>query len=101
MVVHSSVLEVKKEKTLKKRIAKQKEELEKSAKELARQRFACIPDAERALKSLQEKAEAMGFATQDEIKLEENVPIPARAAPRRGNNRKSLLLTGVNAKLER
>lgn len=84
VVVYSSVLDAKKEKTLKKRIAKQKEELEKLAKELARQRFACIPDAERALKSLQEKAEAMGFATQGEIKLEEKRSYSGKGRPRKG-----------------
>lgn len=84
VVVYSSVLDAKKEKTLKKRIAKQKEELEKLAKELARQRFACMPDAEAALKSLQEKAEAMGFTTQGEIKVEEKRSYTGRGRPRKG-----------------
>lgn len=81
-MVYSSVLDAKKEKTLKKRIAKQKEKLQKLAKELAKQRFACIPYAETALKKLQAKAEEMGFTTQGEIKQEEKRSYSGRDRPR-------------------
>jgi transposase len=84
IVVYSSVLDAKKEKTLKKRITKQKEELTKIAKELAKQSFACIPDAEAALNKLQTNAEEMGFTTQSEIELEEKRSYSGKGRPRKG-----------------
>jgi transposase len=83
-VVYSSVLDVRKEKTLQKRIAKQKEELEKLAKDLAKQKFACMPDTETALKKFQAKAEEMGFTTQGEIKQEEKRSYVSKGRPRKG-----------------
>ena len=84
VVVYSSVLDAKKEKTLKKRIAKQKEELQKLAKDLAKQKFACAPDAETALKKFQAKAEEMGFTIQGEIKQEEKRSYSGKGRPRKG-----------------
>jgi transposase len=56
-VVQPSALEKRKEKTLQKRLAKQREALSKEARELFAQSFACAPDAERALGDLQDQAQ--------------------------------------------
>ncbi|MTV49404.1 hypothetical protein GJ688_10485 [Heliobacillus mobilis] len=48
VVVHSSALDAKKEKTVDKRIFTQEKKLTKDAKELAQKAFVCAADAEKA-----------------------------------------------------
>jgi transposase len=64
VVVQSSSLEMRKEKTLTRRIKVQKEELEKESKGLATQDFACEPDARSAMEELVAKAATLGFQVQ-------------------------------------
>jgi transposase len=84
LVVQSSALEKRKEKTLKKRLAKQQESLSKVARELSAQSFACVPDAARALKDLQDKASKLGFATEGGVETFVELSYPHKGRPRKG-----------------
>jgi len=68
VVVQSSALEASKEKTLKRRIAKQHGELEKLAKELSGQEFACEPDALSALNTFRDIVTNKDFVFQGAVK---------------------------------
>jgi transposase len=81
LVVQSSALEKRKEKTLQKRLAKQQEQLSKEARELSARSFACVPDAARALGDLQDKTSKLGFTTEGGV---ETVVDPIRDAPAKG-----------------
>jgi transposase len=84
LVVQSSALEKRKEKTLKKRLAKQQESLSKEARELSARSFACVPDAERALGDLQVKAAKLGFATEGGVETSVVLSYPHKGRPRKG-----------------
>jgi transposase len=70
IVVHSSALDEKKEKTLKKSWEKQRAELEQQAKELARRPFACRADAEKAIAIFERKHQAKPFTFQGQVREE-------------------------------
>jgi len=65
VVVHSSSLKAQKEKTVVKRLAKEKDKLQKEAARLFRQSFACKPDARAAVESFLTEARKQGFDVQD------------------------------------
>jgi len=84
VVVRSSSLDGRKEKSLKKRVAKWKKDLEKQARELVTQHFVCEPDALAALEKFQSKAAKMGFEVQGKVKLDEKLSYPHKGRPRKG-----------------
>lgn len=69
VVVHSSQLETQKEKTVLKRMAKTKEQLDKQAAKLQRESFACEPDAVKAMQSFLNEANKQGFDAQGSIEV--------------------------------
>jgi transposase len=83
VVVQSSSLEMRKEKTLARRIKVQKEELEKESKGLATQDFACEPDARSAMEELVAKAATLGFQVQGETVKEETASYSHKGRPRK------------------
>jgi transposase len=84
LVVQSSSLEKTKEKTLERRINRQKEELAKEAKDLAVRDFACDADAGSALDELMAKAVARGFHAQGNTMKEEAASYSHKGRPRKG-----------------
>jgi uncharacterized protein YcaQ len=80
-------MERRKARTLQKRIAKQQELLSKEGRELSSKSFACIPDAERALGDLQDKASKLGFATERGVETVVNLSYPHKGRPRKGVSR--------------
>jgi transposase len=84
VVVQSSSLEKRKEKTLARRISVQKEELEKEAKALATKDYACEPDACSAMEELVAKAAALGFQVQGATLKEETSSYSHKGRPRKG-----------------
>jgi transposase len=84
LVVQSSSLEKTKEKTLERRINRQKEELGKEAKDLAVRDFACDADAGSALDELMAKAVARGFHAQGNTMKEETASYSHKGRPRKG-----------------
>ena len=83
LVVQSSALEKRKAKTLQKRIAKQRESLSKEARELLAKRFACAPDARKALDELQDKASKLGFMTEGKVETVIDLSYPHQGRPRK------------------
>ncbi len=79
-----AALEKRKAKTLQKRIARQQESLSKEARELLAQSFACVPDAERALGDLKDKAERLGFAAEGTVETVVDLSYPHKGRPRKG-----------------
>ena len=73
LVVHSSKLEARKEKTLERRFGKLRDELRKEAVALRKREFACEEDARRGGAELLEKAAKKGIAAACTIELEETV----------------------------
>jgi transposase len=84
VVVQSSTLEERKEKTLLRRIKIQKDELEKEARDLARRNFACEPDAKSAMDDLMAKALALGFGVQGNTLKKETASYSHKGRPRKG-----------------
>ncbi len=69
-MVHSRALDQRKEKNLVKKWAKQKEELEKAARELAQRPFACEADAIKAVEIFIKKQHHQPFALSGEVTKE-------------------------------
>jgi len=84
VVIQSSSLEERKEKTLQRRINAQKADLEKEAKELKNKDFACEPDARSAMDELLKKVNALGFQIDGEIMKEETSSYAHQGRPRKG-----------------
>jgi len=84
VVVHSSALEQQKEQTLKRRFAKEKEALEKKAKKLCFQEFACIHDAQVTLEKLVKEVEKKGFEIQAAIVEKTNKKYLTKGRPLEG-----------------
>ncbi len=84
LVVQSSSLERQKEKTLERRLNRQKAELEKGAKELAAKDFACDADAQSALDELLARAATLGFQVQGNTMKEEATSYSHKGRPRKG-----------------
>ena len=84
VVVHSSSLETQKEKTLQKRIEKQKEDLTKQSKTLAAKPFACEPDAQTALAAFIKAVHHKGFEIQGTVETSIIKSYAHRGRPRDG-----------------
>jgi transposase len=84
VVVHSSSLETQKEKTLQKRIGKQKEELTKQSKGLKIKAFACEPDAQAALAVFLQECQQKGFEVQGTVQSCVKKSYGHRGKPRNG-----------------
>jgi transposase len=83
VVVHSSALEASKEKSLKRRITKQHEELEKQANELSGQEFACEPDALSALNTFKDTVINKGFDFQGAVEHDQKRSYSHQGRPRK------------------
>jgi transposase len=88
LVVHSSNLEERKEKTLKKTIAKQNKGLQRQGEELAKKGYACEADAIREGQRLQGEVEKKGFSSELEIKKKEKASYGHRGRPNKGEEAK-------------
>ena len=88
LVVHSSNLEERKEKTLKKTIAKQNKGLQRQGEELAKKGYACEADAIREGQRLQGEVEKKGFSSELEIKKKEKTSYGHRGRPNKGEEAK-------------
>jgi len=85
VVVHSSKLDAKKLKTLEKKVAKLREDLEKVTTKLASEVFACSPDAETALAALQKERRNSFFSIEGQVVVvEQPVKRPRRGRPKKG-----------------
>ncbi len=84
VVVHSSSLDERKEKTLKRRICVQKEELAKEARDLTARAYACEPDARSAMEEFVAKVATLGFQIQGETMREETSSYSHKGRPRKG-----------------
>lgn len=84
VVVHSSALEQRKEKTLLRGLERTEQELRKKSAELAKQEYACEPDARRAGVKLQEIVEKAGFDGCLYLRKETLSRYAKRGRPRQG-----------------
>lgn len=84
VVVHSSSLKAQKEKTVVKRLAKEKDKLQKEAARLFRQSFACKPDARAAVESFLTEARKQGFDVQGEVEVKTTSTHGKRGRPQNG-----------------
>ena len=84
LVVHSSVLEASKEKTLVKRISKQKEELARKAKTLTSAAFACEPDAQNALQAFALEIAKLGFSFSGSVTCQTVLTYAHKGRPKKG-----------------
>jgi transposase len=71
LVVHSSKLDARKEKSLEKKLCKRKKALAKEIEQAQKQVFVCAPDAETALAALQKKHTDEHFPVTGQVLLEE------------------------------
>lgn len=84
VVVHSSKLDAKKLKTLEKKVAKLREDLEKATAKLTSNTYACRPDAEAAFKALQKELFNPYFPLDGQIiELEQPAKRPTRGRPKK------------------
>ena len=84
LVVHSSMLEASKEKTLIKRISKQKEELERKAKNLTSTAFACEPDAQSALQAFAKEVAKLGYSFSGTVECQTVTTYAHKGRPKKG-----------------
>lgn len=83
VVVRSSALDKRREKSLKKQLKKEFTELEKAKKELEKQEFSCLPDAEMILAKFLDDYRQVAHGLSGEI-LEYNVAQRKPGRPRKG-----------------
>lgn len=84
VVVQSSALEAKKEKTLRKRAALRQAHWEKLAKQLDSQVFACAADAQTMLTGLQQQIAKEHFHFEGTVLSEETKTYPQKGRPKKG-----------------
>ena len=84
IVVHSSSLETQKEKTILKRLTKEKQQLQKRARKLARQSFACEPDARAAMEAFLTEVDKQGFHVEGEVETKTISSYGRRGRPQKG-----------------
>ncbi|WP_206811847.1 IS1634 family transposase [Paradesulfitobacterium ferrireducens] len=84
LVVHSSMLEAGKEKTLTKRISKQKEEWARKAKTLTATAFACEPDARNALQAFALEVAKYGYSFSGTVACETVTTYAHKGRPKKG-----------------
>jgi transposase len=88
IVVHSSNLEERKEKTLKKTVERMRKEFQSRSEELSKKDYACEADAKREGERLQEEVEKKGFSSELEIKRMETSKYERKGRPRKGEEAK-------------
>jgi len=81
LVVHSSNLEERKEKTLRKEVERMSKKLQSHSEELAKKDYACEADAMSEGRRIQEEAAKNGFDSELEIKQLEKVSYEQRGRP--------------------
>ena len=88
IVVHSSNLEERKEKTLKKTVERESKSLQNKGKEVAKKEYACEADARQEGQRLQKEAEEKGYSSDLEIKKREKAIYGHRGRPSNGEEAK-------------
>ena len=88
IVVNSKELREKKEKTIGKRLEKNRIELEKKIKSIQKKSFACHKDAERFLEEFMKEKVILGFVV--ESKIEERIEIKHEKKGRPGKEEKGI-----------
>ena len=99
VVVHSSNLEERKEKTLQKAVERSRKGLQKQSEELFKKNFACEADARKDGLTLQEKTEKEGFHSELETKAIETVKHGRRGRPKKGEEPKKEVTWRVEVKI--
>lgn len=99
IVVHSSALDQRKEKSLTKKWTRQKEELEKAARELSQRPFACKADAIKALELFVKEHHHQPFAVNGRITGELIARYPKPGRPRKGTQPESTEVYYVHVKI--
>ncbi|MCL4439545.1 MAG: IS1634 family transposase, partial [Firmicutes bacterium] len=84
IVVHSTALDKRKEKSLTKKWQKEKEELAQASQELARRPFACEADAAQAIELFSKEHQNKPFTFKGEITKELTVRHSQRGQPKKG-----------------
>jgi transposase len=99
VVVHSSNLEERKEKTLQKTVDGSRKGLQKQSEELFKKNFACETDARKDGLTLQKKIEKEGFSSEVETKKIETVKYGRRGRPKKGEEPKKEVTWRVEVKI--
>jgi transposase len=84
VVIHSSKLEERKEKTLAKEIERQRKALCQKGEELKKQPFACEADAKRSVEKLRKSSEDKGFDCEASVSKKEEAVYGHKGRPKRG-----------------
>jgi transposase len=84
VVIHSSNLEQRKERSLEKSAERTQKELRRESVELQKQNYACEPDATREGEKLKKVAESKGFESDMRVKKEEVAFYGHKGRPKRG-----------------
>jgi transposase len=84
VVVHSSNLEQRKERSLAKALERTQKKLRNQGAELRKQSYACAPDAERAGEKLMKHAKSKGFESEMTLKKVEVASYGHKGRPKRG-----------------
>jgi len=84
VVVQSSALEAKKEKTILKQVGKKQAELAKQAKALSKQEFACEADAAAALQAFTNKVQKQNFTILGKVEVITTLTYTHKGRPKKG-----------------
>jgi transposase len=84
VVVHSSNLEQRKERTLEKAVERTQKKLRSQSVELQKQDYACEPDAASEGEKLKKRAESKGFSSEMRVKKEEAAFYGHKGRPKKG-----------------
>ena len=99
VVVHSSNLDERKEKTLQKATEQEKKGFQKQSEELFKKCFACEADARKDGLILQKKLEKKGFSSELETQEIETMKYEKRGRPRKGEEPKKEVTWRVEVKI--
>ena len=97
LVVQSSHLEAKKEKTLQKQVDKKKAKYEQEAKKLAKQTFACEADALTALHQLSKRVQEAGFPLNATVQREELKSYGQKGRPHKNEEAKVTIVYKIES----
>jgi transposase len=99
VVVHSSNLDERKEKTLQKATKQARKGFQKQSEELFKKSFACEADARKDGLTLQKKLEKKGFSSELQTKEIETVKYDRRGRPKKGEEPKKEVAWRVEVKI--